>query len=294
MKYFKTVYETKSIVDAASILYITPQALNKSIRNLCDEFNAEIFQRSKGKLNPTTFGIALYQEVCVLLKDFENMEGRLKNLASQENGHLHIAISHGLLSGDIKSFFDIFQMKYPNIELEFTELPDMFAEWYVAEEECDLGLSINTASDNTLLNAHLLNEYHICAVVNANHPIANKKSTSLKECAEYPIITKNRIFKIYDTVEQSAKRQNIKLNYALRSSNEIIWEKMMLNTNGVGIGTTYYDFEDADNNNSIIPFIEDDLKWNVMLITNKKHYLSRSAVLLIEEMKAYFKKTKNG
>lgn len=294
MQYFKTVYETQSITKAASILFMTPQALNKSMRNLAEEFNTEIFYRDKGKLEPTTFGKALYKEACILLKDFNNMESKLKNLASQENGRLHIAVSHGLMLGDIKNFFDVFQAKYPNIEIEFTELPDMFAEWYVEEEECDLGVSINLPKDSSLLEAHLLKEYQICAVVNSNHPLKNKKNISLEECSKYPIITKNRIFKIYDCVEQVAKHYNIKLDYALRSSNEIVWEQMMLNTNGIGIGTSYYNFNGIENYNYTIPFVEEELKWNVMLITNKKHYLSRSAVLLIDEMKDYFKENKNG
>lgn len=281
MVYFKELSECLSVPLAAKKLYITPQALSKSMRILAQEFDTEIFFKEQGKLQLTTFGKALQQEVFTLLTDIQGMENRLKNVAYQEAGLLRIALSHGVLQGSLQSFFKQFQTEYPEINLELIELPDIFAEQYVAQEECDLGFSIGYPLHPEQFDSELLQHYQVCAVVHPDHPIAKQTTTSLKECCLYPIITKNRIFKIHDTVENCARKQNLHLTYALRSSNEILWKQLVEENKGIGMGTTYY-----GNSGELksIPFIEEELNWDIVLIHKKNHYLSRAAILLIDAL----------
>ncbi len=281
MLYFKEVVKQQSFPLAAKALYITPQALSKSMRSLQEEYQTEIFYRDHGKLELTDFGKVLYQEVSVLLEQFQTMENRLKNIASQENGNIRIACSHGILNGSFQEYFKLFQSRYPDIELEFIELPDTFAELAIENEEYDLGFSINTPLHSNVFESFLLKHYKLCAVVHPDHPLAYRTSISLKECAEYPIITKNRIFKNYIAMEECAKKQGIKLNYALQSPDEITWKKMVDLNQGVGIGTTYY----PDGLVPSIPFVENDLNWDIHLIYKKAHHLSRSAILFINFLK---------
>lgn len=281
MIYFKELSECLSVPLAAKKLYITPQALSKSMRILAQEFDTEIFFKEQGKLQLTTFGKAFQREVIALLSQIQGMENRLKNVAYQESGSLRIALSHGVLQGSFQHFFQQFQKDHPEIQLELIELPDVFAEQYVVEEECDLGFSIGLPQKPEQFNSLILQHYKVCAVVHPDHPIAQQTTTCLKECCLYPIITKNRIFKIHDTVENCARKQNLHLIYALQSSNEILWKQLVEENKGIGIGTTYY------GNSGIlksIPFIEEELNWDIVLIHKKNHYLSRAAILLIDTL----------
>ena len=74
MIYFKELSECLNLPAAARALYITPQALSKSMRVLAREFDTEIFYRDQGKLRLTTFGQALLSEVTVLLSQINAME----------------------------------------------------------------------------------------------------------------------------------------------------------------------------------------------------------------------------
>ncbi len=282
MIYFKELSEQLNLPSAARTLYITPQALSKSMRNLARELNTEIFFREQGKLQLTTFGKVLYQEVSVLLTEMTKMEERLKNVASQENGKLRISCSHGILQGSFQRHFDLFKKQHPEIELEFIELPDFFAEQYIEQEECDLGLSINWPQHPELLESSLLESYQLCAVVPLDHPLAQHSTLTLKECSLYPLITKNRIFKIFETVDECAKKQNLHLTYALQSPNEVAWKQMVQDHQGVGIGTMYYHHPKIEEELAVIPFEETELTWNIVLIRRKDHYLSSSARSLTE------------
>lgn len=285
MIYFKELAACLSLPAAARALYITPQALSKSMRNLAQEFNTEIFYREHGKLCLTTFGQALLKEITVLLDQVSATEERLKNMASQENSHLRVACSHGILQGSFYAVFDDFKHQHPEIEIEFLELPDIFAEQMVEQEDCDLGLSINLPNKPEFFETTRLQHYQLCAVVHPQHPLAKQKITTLKDCAQYPLITKNRIFKIWQTVEQCAMKQHLRLSYALTSPNEIAWKQLVQDNQGVGIGTTYYLKPNQPEELPAIPFIEPELTWDICLIRRKDHYCSRSCDLLIQALK---------
>ena len=155
----------------------------------------------------------------------------------------------------------------------------------VEQEDCDLGLSINLPNKPELFETTVLQHYQLCAVVHPDHPLACQKTTTLKQCSQYPLITKNRIFKIWQAVEQCALRQQLHLSYALSSPNEIAWKELVLNNQGVGIGTTYYRRDDQPDELPVIPFTEKELTWDICLIRRRDHYCSHSASLLIEALK---------
>ena len=64
MIYFKELSECLNLPAAARALYITPQALSKSMRVLAREFDTEIFYRDQGKLNAFAFDIG-----CIIFHD---------------------------------------------------------------------------------------------------------------------------------------------------------------------------------------------------------------------------------
>ena len=290
MIYFKELCRDLNLASAAKSLYLTPQALSKSMRNLASEFETEIFHRDHNKLQLTTFGKALLQEIDILLTQYEQAKERLENIATQESGLVKITFSHGILQGKVTEFFKDYQQRNPLTALELTELPDIFAEQYVDQEECDFGFSIGLPQHVNNFDCHLVIQSKLCAVVHPNHPLADKSETSLKQCCLYPIISKNKIFKVTGILEECAQRQNIKLTYRLQSPNEIMWSQLVESNQGVGIGIMYYNLVTVPRADIVsIPFIEPELTWNVYLIVRKNHYLSQTTTKLIEELLTFFR-----
>ena len=62
LKCFQMVYEEKSISRAARRLYITPQGLSRSIRQLEEELDALLFLRTVRGMEPTESGRFLYEK----------------------------------------------------------------------------------------------------------------------------------------------------------------------------------------------------------------------------------------
>lgn len=288
MIYFKELAEQLNLNVAASNLYITPQALSKSMRSLAEEFQIEIFYRDHGKLCLTDFGESMYSEVTALLQEIHKTTESLKNKASQERGTIQIAYSIGVYRDKIESFFQNYQELHPELTLDLIELPDLFTEQYVNEEKCDFGFSIGIPENDENFEYVLLEHHQLCAIVKKEHPLANNTTITLKECSPYLLITKNKTFKSYEIMYHCANRQGLKLNTKSLTLNVMFQNQLNQETNGIGIGTTYL-IPDKKTTFAYIPFSDTELKWDIYLIIKKGHYLSKAAHSMINDLLSSFK-----
>ena len=291
--YFKELAEQRNLRKAAATLYITPQALSKSIQKLAKEFEKDLFFRDRGQLTLTVFGHEFYKETILMLNHLLPMEDRLHKIAKQENKIITIGSSHGLMYGSISHFITHFQKSYPEIQLDITELPDVIVENSLHHDDFDVAFTIGPPSFHNEIKYQFLEHYQICAVVNQNHPLAKKKKISLNECKKYPIYTKNRFFKIHDILENFSFSKKIDLNYQLQSPSEILWTQLVSTTDGIGIGTTFYDTFNVETTFSHIPFIEKELSWDIYIAYKKEHYLSESTVIFLNEIIKFFSESKS-
>lgn len=287
MQYFIAVYECGGISAAAEQLFLTPQALSKSIRKLEEELDAPLFFRDRGALLLTAFGKKALSEMRRLVEDYDAMARRLEYISAQEKGVVRLAFSHGVPNAlSLESIHD-FEAAHPDAVLEVVELPDLLAEDAVRRETSDIGFSIGFPQPAELFDVKPLRHYHLCAVVHPDHPFALRDTVSVSDLAGQPLVTKSPHFKVYQMVEACASRQGIDLTYALTSPDEILWLRMLEDNKGVGIGVSFLQNPRKASGRKLvhIPFTDPELCWDICVITKKGHYLSRTALSLLEQIK---------
>ena len=96
LKWFQEICRLKSITKAAANLYITPQGLSKSIKNLENELGVELLQRTPNGITLTPFGDKLYEKSSVLIKDHEDMLYEMEMLKQQESGLIRLCSAYGV------------------------------------------------------------------------------------------------------------------------------------------------------------------------------------------------------
>ncbi|MGI6193566.1 MAG: LysR family transcriptional regulator [Christensenellales bacterium] len=287
LRYFVTLCEHMRFAPAAKALFITPQALSKSVRAMEEELHAELFKRERDGLRLTELGMVLLREAQGVLEKFDHLERQLAAIASGQRIHLCVSLCHGLLNTDFAKYLTSCEDAHPKLEVELIELPDQFAEQYVEQEICDFGFVIGPPDNWENFSFSLFRHYKACAVVLDSHPLAKKKSVTLEECAAYPIVTKNSIFKIYGIVENYARSRGIKLNYLLRSPNEVLWMKLVQDGAGIGIGTTMYETSPGL---VAVPFAEPELSWDIYLIQRRNSPYSPAVQSLMKDVLRRFQR----
>ena len=111
MNYFIVVCDKKSITAAAEALFLSPQALSKTIQKMEKEVDAELFIRSNNGVKMTVYGKILYDTAKNILNKYDDMMVKIRSLAMQNKGILRMASAFGILRFLTPEFIKVFAKK---------------------------------------------------------------------------------------------------------------------------------------------------------------------------------------
>lgn len=288
MEYFIAVCDYRGITPAAEALFLTPQALSKSVRKLEEELGAPLFSREKSGLSLTPFGEKALAEIRHLVSEYHATVQHLEQISAQERGQIRLAcasrIPNALPLEELQQ-----ELSPRGITLDIMEVPDLLAEEMVQREVVDLGLTVGLPQTVELYQYTHLHRFHLCAAVNERHPLAQRESVSVRDLAGEQLITKSPYFKSYHMIEEEAARQGVKLSYVLQSPDELRFLQLVNNNEGVGIGVSFMAGNPKirlSETTVLLPF-QENFPWDIYLIARKGHYLSPAAQELLARLRSW-------
>lgn len=138
IKYFINVCNEKSFSKAAQSLNITHQGLSKAIKNLEDELQSPLFDRSSKGVKPTELGRLLLERSEKIVNEFDSMVDFLYDKAKLEKGTITIGLGRSLHPNSLGTLIYEFQDAYPGIKLEIVDVGTGTCERYVEENLLDI------------------------------------------------------------------------------------------------------------------------------------------------------------
>ena len=188
LEYFIKVYEKKSVTAAAKDLYITPQGISKTIRQLEMELETELFYRGPRGMEATKAGELLHaraKHIHYLIEDIQK-EIRIMN---GRKGTLNVVITYSISSVLPVDFLYRFSAHYPEIQIKLKEFPDEYPLTKIFQEEADVGLVIGIEEMDDC-EFEMLVSGEVVVVVAKSHPLAGKDEISVKELANEALVVK--------------------------------------------------------------------------------------------------------
>ena len=137
LKYFLAVADAQSFVSAANNLYISRQAVSKSIAQLESELQVELFMRDSGGAYLTPAGIMFYERVRSIVLELDQLQSEIQKYGSQFRQVIRVAFSVGTLSlfeGRIQRFIRDQQ----NVIIKYFECTPSDCEKLLREHQADL------------------------------------------------------------------------------------------------------------------------------------------------------------
>jgi DNA-binding transcriptional LysR family regulator len=198
LTYFKKLAEVKHYTKAASELYIAQPTLSVAISTLEKELGTRLFCRANNKIELTPCGKEFYEYVSQGLRSIEKGIQAVHEYEGKINGTLNVGTLYAIQGKDwsqaIQSFHDecgsgltinITQGFTPALakELEAGNLDVIFT----GKPEPSKGFS------STYCWAQ-----ELAVAVNKKHPLAQRSSVSLKDLADYHILTYHDKSPVYD------------------------------------------------------------------------------------------------
>lgn len=187
MEVFRAVMLTGSMNGAARLLYISQPAVSRFIAHTENTLGMRLFDRARGKLNPTSEAELLFKELDLLFQEAERIDEFARNLSSHPIGALRFCCSPSLALNLIPPVVTKFMSVFPQIHVKFhtallSDIPDE-----LLTRKVDMAVSVLPLDHPNLIAEPFALGQMVC-IMPKNHPLEAYSAVSLEQVAAYPTI----------------------------------------------------------------------------------------------------------
>jgi DNA-binding transcriptional LysR family regulator len=186
LEIFVTVAEMRGFTLAALRLGISQSAVSHAIRALEQELNVQLVERQQAAVDVTELGQRLLVRAREILGLAEAMRQDAAVARGLNQGLIRIG-SFGPTSSLklLPAILKAYRARYPGIEVQIDEGPDAAVIQWVADRRVDVGFAV--LPDERFDTVPLV-EDQLVALLQREHPLAQKRSVTLQSLVDQPFI----------------------------------------------------------------------------------------------------------
>ena len=193
LKYFCQLYDSRNYSKAADQLFLTRQALRKSISTLEEEVGGELFSGKTGMLSPTPLADFLYPDAIKLLQEEEKLSNNIQEFIRSNSHTLHVGVTFSVLETFAPSLPIDFMQAHPNINLDIQTIPDSSLESMVELGKLDCAFVIGPPVDIRQMYSLCLSHQPLYLVMRPELT-ALRGEITIPEMAELPLLVVDERF----------------------------------------------------------------------------------------------------
>jgi DNA-binding transcriptional LysR family regulator len=157
LKYFLAVADARSFVSAADTLFISRQAISKSVAQLEQELNVELFMRDSGGAFLTPAGMMFYERVRSLVMELDSVRSQMQSYGKRYQQRIHIAFSVGTVRIMEQRLLE-YRENHPNVDITYEEQPESVCRQMLLEHKADLIVTTSAVEDPLFLTQEILSD----------------------------------------------------------------------------------------------------------------------------------------
>jgi DNA-binding transcriptional LysR family regulator len=242
--YFLEVARQLHFRKAAEALAVAQPALSRQIAQLEAALGAELFVRSRRRVELTPAGRALAKRIEPVLRSLSAAGRELQALTRGEAGHVRVAFTGLAMATVLPGILREFSRRFPGIRLELNESPTSAQLMALQAGELGCGFFHPDAPTPGLKTKLLLRERN-GVLLPPGHPLASQRALKLRELTQTPFVLFPRSHNpgFYDRVLGACAKAGLTPKIA-----EEVWPR----ANGIGLvraglGATFITPSEAKN-----------------------------------------------
>src|SRR2546430_144112 len=193
LRYFVAVAEAENVSRAALKMHVSQPGISRQIRDLEEEIEFQLFERSAKSLKLTEAGKIFLTEARAVLQRAEDAVNTARAVAMGGRGELHVGYAPSPTVRLLPPTLRAFQAELPDVRVK---LHDLSTEEMVAGlREGGLQIAFVVRLTPAMLRGLRFEELardSICLAVAPKHPLAGRRTVTLAEVAREPLITYSR------------------------------------------------------------------------------------------------------
>ena len=285
--YFIACAETNSFTKTSKLYFVSQPAISTAIKNLEKELGCELFIRNNNELTLTDAGKYLYRIARPIVSLFKNINSQMEDYL-MTNSTIKIGIPPMLGGFIFAPIFQAFTQNYPNVFLRMTELASHANQKAVINDEIDVALTvINNGIIDPKLDYEKIDETSLIFAVNKSNPLASRKSISIKELSNIPLILLKEDSLQYKIVYDYFLKYKITPNIRLLSDQIATIKELLLHSD---IGAFLFNEVIKEGEDIIGIPLEENIKFDIVIAYKKNKTITSTTKKIIDFIIKTYKK----
>lgn len=293
LKYVLVTAASESLREAASKLFITQPALSSTIKDLEEELDVQLFERTNRGIKLTENGREFLIYAKEAVSQYEIIEDRYIK-RNKEKKYFGVSMQHYVFA--VHAFVNTVK-DYDEQEYVYSVRESRTDEVLndVRNMKSEVGI-IAYSKNNEKIFKKILKEYHLSfnplmvkatyAYVWKNHPLSNKKELSLSELKEYPCVSFDQSNDTEFHLSEEALG-NYEFGKLIKSTDRATSAELMSVLNGYSIGTGNMIDSKALKDECVAIKLNEQDPLTIGFIVREHHKLSEIGKRYIEELEKY-------
>lgn len=275
------IAEEGSITRAAERLYLTQSAVNQQLLRLEREVGVELFVRNGRGVTPTFAGQIYLENAKKMLEIRNETYKQLQDISDAKYGQISIGYTPERGVTDFLNLFSVYHKRYPGINFTPEEARSPLLRQMVQQRRITMAMISYEEEMPDLIYHHATRE-HIVAVVPASFPLAARAGSRSWETL--PLISLEALREENMLLSNYKTRMRHILDHAFENAHiqpKVIFEtsvsRMLINMAKQQMGVTFLPQAYAVPCEELVYFrLEEDISWNLAIVTHKSAYLNKS------------------
>lgn len=287
--YFIQICNDRNFSIASNKLFITQQALSKSIKSLEKELGSPLFNKTSTGVSLTPYAEAIYPICKDMLSHYEAGLHKIHSISKEGNIPIRVSVSYQTIDTLSFTLIEDFMKKYPDIQVITDALPDLLAEQAILDGKADFVFSVGYPQRKNLFQSYLIRKIPLCVMVGPNHVLYHKTHLSMKDLDQLELHCAGPQFKTYHLLKEKAQQAEIDVRLIATSGHLYSTYKNIFENNRAIIGLVGTKQEPELENIHCIPFDDPDLNWDIYFNALKDYMLNEYEELFLNEVLNYRK-----
>ncbi|CCE07113.1 putative LysR-family transcriptional regulator [Bradyrhizobium sp. STM 3843] len=227
------VYRLGSITKAAAELRVTQSAISLLIRQIEENFQLKLFERTTRALHPTAACREAIPAAERILAGAQGLSRRMRDLAEIKAGRIAIAVSAGVASALLPRVFANFRSRHPEVSIDLFDVAPDELLGFVMAGRAEFGLGSVEEEGATEARIEALMQSPLSAIGIRDGSFEKRRRLTWDAIMSSDLIAMRRGTRIRSQIDDALAQTGRELKPALEVS--LITTALALTAEGVGI-----------------------------------------------------------
>jgi DNA-binding transcriptional LysR family regulator len=205
LRYFVEVARKQGFTRASESLHVTQPAISKAVRALEEELGTPLLVRERRRVSLTDAGRMVLERAQGILDAMRVLEEEVVELSELRRGRLRIGMPPIVGVAFFPPLLAEFHTAHPGIVLELREEGSHHIEALVLDRQLDVGAVVLPTDEEAFGTMPFVHD-DLRAVLHPTHPLARRKTLTLRELAGTPFVLYRPEFALHGHILEACRR----------------------------------------------------------------------------------------